>query len=208
MTRKIRQSGQTEGRQSLTYAALDPRNLLTSVVGERTFFTEVPSSTQPHEIVANYRDDFGLEGTRWEYLWNGSGVDEQGSFITGALDQPENFRSLQRDGSVYRVGNESGISQAGSDSLFLSSEAGHPGLQVTRTNGQDRYAIAAFRVAETGFYSIVDSVINRFRDFGDGIESVVWVADEFENRRTFTAEPGAEFTSDFDTNVGFVRRGE
>ena len=208
MTRKIRQSGQTEGRQSLTYAALDPRNLLTSVVGERTFFTEVPSSTQPHEIVANYRDDFGLEGTRWEYLWNGSGVDEQGSFITGALDQPENFRSLQRDGSVYRVGNESGISQAGSDSLFLSSEAGHPGLQVTRTNGQDRYAIAAFRVAETGFYSIVDSVINRFRDFGDGIEIVVWVADEFENRRTFTAEPGAEFTSDFDTNVGFVRRGE
>ncbi len=196
------------------YQTLEPRQLLAAVFTEpspRTLMDDVPDRSQPHEIVANYQDNFEQADSGFGYHWNApagwSPTGTSGNLNQGSLKQPQLFRDLQFVGNGFRAGDQSIIANHPANHLLLDSSGGHVGSHSFQANGHDRFAIVSYEIKESGFYSIVDSVLSKIRSFGDGIEIKIWIGnDEFANE--LTTESGSQYSIDFDTNLGFIGRGE
>lgn len=198
----------------IDYDHLEPRQLLASLSGgsdARTLYSDVPNLSHPHEIVANYREDFTQTDSNFSYQWNApdgwSASGSPGDLSQGSLEQSDLHRDLVFDGRTYRAGDQAHESNQPANFLFLDEFGGHVGSHAFQANAHDRFAIVAYEVENSGFYSVIDSVITKYRDAGDGIEIKVWVeGDDVTNE--FTTEAGKQYSIDFDTNLGFLNRGE
>lgn len=194
------------------YQPLEPRQLLASVspeTGIRTFLSDVPDRSQPHEIVVNYQDDFANENSGFGFHWNAplnwQANGSKGDTTQGSLQQMELHRDLVFDGTAFRAGDVP-VNNFPANRLFLDSEGGHVGTHSFHGNNHDRFAIVSYEVKDSGFYSIVDSVFSKIRSFGDGIEVKIWVGND--EVKTESTESGGQFSVDFDSNLGFIRAGE
>ena len=180
----------------------------------RTHFSTVPDRALPHEITANYREDFSSASdpnSRWNFWWNApegwTDNGPAGDLQTGKLSHTSLFQPLEFDGLMYRAGAGELRANLPANYLMLTSVGGHPGSHAANENGHDRFAIVSYTVAQSGFYSIVDSVISKVREMGDGIEVILWVGNDTVSK-TVSAEPGHSYSSDFNTNLGFLEKGE
>ncbi|MEX2214537.1 MAG: PEP-CTERM sorting domain-containing protein [Phycisphaeraceae bacterium] len=127
--------------------------------------------------VADYRNDFhvgaavGQSGTfadGWSYQWNApsswNGTSTTaGNGNTGAISSVADFELLRWSGTSWRPdGDDNNANGLPAAFLTLNSTGGHPGRGTTQADGtvannQNRYAIAAYTVAEGGRYYITDA---------------------------------------------------
>ena len=171
-----------------------------------------------YDLVADYRDDFRTEAplvAGWEYLWNApSGWTKDpgvtGDMATGAITDLSSYRALESPAAITSWtadGNDLGTDHTPDRYVRLTSTGGHTGLHAGGVAGNtiDRYAIAAYTVNQTGFYSIVDSLLKKASTSGDGIEVLVLLGSGGASRQLLqdVVDPGKEI--DFDTQPFFAK---
>jgi hypothetical protein len=203
-----------------------------------------------YSVIADYNEDF-IKNTDsdpnndviktqtnwkgWQYLWNQPvGWDwhpetySVGDLATGPITDPASFKPLSDatsdSGEKLKTadGDANGSNNAPAQQLKLSASGGHPGDQANIATDPSRYAIAAYTVDQTGFYSIVDSRLRRpdtrvaqeVIDSGknDGVEVLVQVGPaaglpgQLRQVLRDVVLPGAEI--DFDSQPFFVHAGQ
>ncbi len=179
-------------------------------------------------IIADYRDDYPAgtvsgepadfrdgSGFGWQYLWNAPTnwvFGEQYDGASGAITETDCFRHLLwSDSDNWRVDSDNLLTNGSpGEYLHLHSTGGHPGsgwnttdMQPTYTNYLNRYAIAAYTVAESGSYNIIESML--YTDSSaDGIDLIVMVNDTVIEHNYL----GKALTADFDTDLGELAVGD
>lgn len=180
-------------------------------------------------IIADYRDDYPTgtisgepadfrdgNGFGWQYLWNAPTnwvFEEQYDGASGAITETNSFRHLVwSDAFLNWRADSDNIATNGSpgEYLHLHSTGGHPGsgwntidMQPAYTNYLNRYAIAAYTVAESGSYNIIESML--YTDSSaDGIDLVIIVNDTVVEHHYL----GKALTADFDTDLGELVSGD
>ena len=197
------------------------------------FFTDFTIFRTSTEIeVANFGDEFqtGSTPARWDYLWNApagwSSNNSIGDLNSGSINDPSSFlplRSSAATGIWTADGDSNGTNNAPSNFLRLGKGFGVPGAPANlyvqaeqstsslqsvpfQQNFLDRYAIAAYSVANSGHYSITDSFIKTVNQTNsDGVEIRVFVNDDpfLLSERSV----GGHQLS-FDTSLGFLAAGD
>ena len=171
--------------------------------------------------MANYRTDYttGTQPARWRYLWNAP-TDWNGSSSsdgsTGNITDLLDYELLQAAGASWHVDGDTS-SGNGSPGRFLQLNAtgGHPGRAdgqdevppLTVANGHDRYAIAAYDVPESGYYSIRDSFFDTLGPNGDGSDVRVYTNLDPANP-VFDGSFDNVTDGSFDAAVGFLNPGD
>jgi hypothetical protein len=191
------------------YALLEPRQLLATT---RTLLTGVPSLSQPHEIVADYQDDFaesGVFGFHWNAPANWRDGVSSGDMTQGNLRQTGLFRDLFLDGEIYRASETSEKANWPANFLQLDKSGGHVGAHRFGDNAHNRYAIVSYEAESSGFYSIVHSHLSKTTAVGDRVDVRVWVGQD-QVQESVSTQPidKDQFSVDFDANLGFVTQGE
>lgn len=163
-------------------------------------------------VVANYRDDFQPGNPRtagWEYLWNappGWAIGSTGDQTGGFIGVPDGYLTLISNGTGWTPdGDTVGSNNLPSGFLALSATGGHPGPSAGGTNKRDRYAIAAYTVPSSGYYTIENSFITVPNSGSDGIEVLV-----FPGRSEAISKVlgQAVTTPSFDTEIGYLDSGQ
>jgi len=200
----VRKRRSEQRRNPPTYQRLEPRKLL--------------SVSQPIEV-ADYRDDFprgNAETTEgWAYLWNapvGWSDSNSGNLNSAAIDNRSTvFRPMERTGAIFTPDGDGKFNDSHpASALFLSSTGGHAGASLnlnpgSRYNGQSRFAIAAFTVAEGGVYELTDSFLQLDDLRSSGIEVRVFVNhDKPLIQRTIEAKQRVGF----DARLGYLRKSD
>ncbi|MEM1028674.1 MAG: VCBS domain-containing protein, partial [Planctomycetota bacterium] len=139
--------------------------------------------------VADYIDDFQSPNAPagWQYLWNQN----------GAFGNAANYSPLTWDAWRYRPGP--------SNFPYLFATGAHPGDGTSSGAAQDRFAIAAYTVQETGEYLITDSSITRSGDFGDGVEVAVHTTGTGASQ---LIQLGPESSGSFNASLGNLQVGD
>jgi hypothetical protein len=169
-------------------------------------------------VVADYQDDFKGEAfpRNWEYLWNAPerwSPGNEGDLQTGSItDHPDTFDPLNwvSEDNSWRADFDSDPNNSPSSYLNLVQSGGHPGRAV---EGVDRFAITAFEIQESGFYTIEDSLIGigNVGSNADGVSHRVFVNDHAPLETGFATENGIQNQSAFsyfDTELGFLAAGD
>jgi len=176
--------------------------------------------------VAGYRADY-RDGTAqgqladfsatngWRYMWNAP-ADWDGTNssdgTTGPLGNSADYELLvwNATGSPRWCpdGDNDNLNGKPGNYLRLTAVGGHPGRGSGQnegiTNNLDRAAVAAYTVAEAGYYAIVDSVLHKISTANNSISAVVYVEDTLIS--AVSAAPG--IATPFDMELGQVDAGE
>jgi hypothetical protein len=172
-------------------------------------------------VVADYQDDF--QGTSfpqdWEYLWNApvgwNSNGQTGAVQTGLItDGPATFDALHWNGVAWTPdGDANYTNNAPAGFLRLESDGGHPGNPDVPSGGEERFAIAAFQIQDSGFYAIEDSLLGIATNASmtDGVEYRVFVNDQApvgSGIATTNNVAGQSAYAYFDTDLGFLAGGD
>ncbi|MCA9136758.1 MAG: DVUA0089 family protein, partial [Planctomycetales bacterium] len=157
-------------------------------------------------VVADYQRDFlanasgAVAGevaefaatTGWRYLWNAN----------GPIDDPANYEPLRYNGELFDFNGLPGIPDALPLSYGnLSTSGGHPGKGASQISGDvDHYVIAAYKVRESGHYSIVDAEIGALASIDVRISVSGGDAIFEQTLPNFTNSAPVNFS----TNLGFL----
>jgi hypothetical protein len=148
-------------------------------------------SSQPEGDVkvAGYCSDYRSSAppvAGWSYLWNAPS-----DLSSGAMGDPSGYVHLEPSG-----GDWGGVSAG---PLRLTATGGHPG------NEKGRYAIAAYTVSSSGFYSLENTgLITKSAD-GDGVSLFIHIND---HSPVYFEDIDAGDDHCFDTPVGYLVRGD
>lgn len=164
-------------------------------------------------VVADYRDDFlggSPPATGWHYLWNApsgwlAGMDE-GDDGSSPVGDPSGYTDLLDAGTMWTAdGNTSGADSQPDAYMKLASTYVHPPRHADGAGEEDRYAIAAYMVAESGYYALSDTLLQRTSASQGAVEILghVGTAPPFLRAETYGTA-----ALDFDTQVGYVAAGE
>ncbi len=195
----------------------------TSLSFDRLESRQVLASIAPI-VAADYQGDFqGVSFPQnWEYLWNapegwvastpgqnnGSPGDKQTGLIT---DHPGTFDALNWNTNAWTPDSDlAGDNSDPANFLKLRQTAGAPG---NRSGGVDRFAIAAFEIQDSGFYTIEDSLIGLANSTSstDGVAYRVFVNDQApleSGIATGSIAAGQSAYGYFDTELGFLKTGD
>ena len=185
------------------------RTVLVLALGASSLHLDAGAQT----VVANYRDDYvgsGSPAAGWQYLWNapeGWDIGVTGDQASGFIGIPEAYRALLPtvDSTWTPDGDTTGTNNAPSGFLRLSATGGHPGQHSGTTNKRDRYAIAAYTVPASGYYSIENSFITVGNAASDGVEVLVFPGRSEAVLRTLC---GGSSTTAFDVEIGYLDSGQ
>ena len=186
-------------RGHLDFGALEPRQLLATLVGD-------------------YVDDFheGSPDSNWTYQWNApTGWSPQsgssgspGLPNTGNIDAPGiNFRNLVFNEGLQAWttdGDGTATNSPPGQHLKLGQASAHAGVGVYPANSYARYAIARFDIPEAGFYSISDSILKvnpSTNGQSDGVEYKIFV-DKGHMLSEGAVAPGQ--SAGFDRHLGYL----
>lgn len=175
------------------------------------------SADTPHPVTS-YRDGFSLVdqdmqnwASGWRYFWNapdGWTTDNSitGDLDTGAIGDVGSFMALQKTTNSYTPdGDANGGNNQPAAYLKLTATGGHPGKQTDASNVHARYAIAAYKVSQSGQYSIENSYLSKTSANNDGLEALTFTHG-FTAKSAIIAPTGQ--TVDFDAELGYLRAGE
>ncbi|MGI9307750.1 MAG: hypothetical protein ACR2P6_00730, partial [Gammaproteobacteria bacterium] len=151
-----------------------------------------------NEIIAEYDTDFvtGSPAEGWTYKWN----------ATGTLENPASHTPLLWNGvAQYDSDGAAGLPDA-TEMGFGNIGQGtmHPGQSTGDGATNDRYAIAEYTVAESGYYAIQNSGITHIGcDLSDGVDVLVLV----NNAVVYGDSVAQGEFSVFDTDLEFLTAG-
>jgi len=91
---------------------------------------------------------------------------------------------------------------------YLGSTFAHPGGGISNGEAQQRFAISAYTVPESGVYSITNSLVARNSPNGDGIEVSVHVNDQPVTQLLSLGTAPNGTSGDFNTNLGQLTAGD
>jgi len=183
------------------YAAVGPNGLSASDAFDFDFSIDFAAP----EIVADYRDDFQTwsPAAGWSYQWND----------LGAIDVPANYVDLMWNGNWAQYDSDGPPTLPDNTNMGwggLKADGGRTGYGVGQKvgNSYDRYAIAAFTVAQNGFYAILDSALRLKNSGSDGADLRLTVDGDEVLSFLATYDPNPAATYDFDAFLGFLRAGQ
>jgi acetyl esterase/lipase len=165
--------------------------------------------------VTNYQDDFlpttptANWDSGWRYFWNapdGWLADQaSGDLATGFVGDIDSYELLLKSPTGWTGdGDDAGSNNPPASYLRLTNTGGHPGAQGSGSNLYQRYAIAAYKVAESGMYSIINSSVQRPNLNGDGLELIIYTQ-SFTRVSPVVVGPGQ--TISFDRPLGNLEAG-
>ena len=171
--------------------------------------------------VTNYNDDFRLDTSnssadsdlgQWRYLWNAP-PGWQANIATGELNQggigqPEFYREMKRSssGDYWSPDGDNQWSHHPDHFLRLYPGGGHPGFGYNNLPSfQDRYAIAAFTVNQSGQYALQDAWFQHHSALSDGVELRIHVDDHAPLIFDLTSKDGVR--THFDSQLGYLKAG-
>lgn len=164
-------------------------------------------------VVADYRDDFRSSSplsTGWQYLWNApsgwvAGTNE-GDDESSSVGDPSGYVALLDAGTVWTAdGNTSGSDSLPDAYMKLGSTYVHPPRHADSVDEEERYVIVAYTVAESGYYALSDTLLQRTSASSGEVEIFGHVGGAAPFLR---AETSGIASLDFDTQVGYVAAGE
>ncbi|MFP6694579.1 MAG: LamG-like jellyroll fold domain-containing protein, partial [Pirellulales bacterium] len=159
----------------------------------------------------------GGNGAGWEYLWNEPADWDPGDAASppaasydpagGRISEVGSYRRLLWSGNRWTAdGDNSGTNGNPDRYVRLHGNGGHPGAGAKNSqSGIDRYAIAAYTVADAGLYSITDSfVTNTNTNNSNGGEIRISVNDTLIDSVFYVNNA----TVSFDTPLGILNAGD
>ena len=164
------------------------------------------------EVVGEFRNDFSGDTSTdsgWSYLWNPpANWNQVGStdFTQGEIGDPNNYVPLKQAGGIWTAdGDLDGLNSSPDHFLKLSPTGGHAGSGYSDSPFEDRFAIAAFTVENSGLYAIQQSHFTVDSRSDDGMEIFIHVDDEpIISSQTVAAGQVASF----DQSLGYLKQGE
>lgn len=155
--------------------------------------------------------DESVTSERWSFWWNApvgwSPGGTAGDKTTGPIREIGNYLPLQEigDTNAWTVdGNADPVDSPPAQHLSVAATHWHPGLAFDSSSvNQDRFAIASYRVAESGFYRLGDFDLDLLSASNDGVEFYVHVENEFRFSRSVTTNEDS-----LDLNIGYVAAGD
>ncbi|MEM7457619.1 MAG: hypothetical protein AAF456_25035 [Planctomycetota bacterium] len=156
------------------------------------------------------------DGGAWGLLWNSpEGFPDSNDDSRGLIGRSDEYHPLVFNGSTatpgYGATNFGDVAELYFDQQpddqqpnRQSIVSGHPGSAGMATNS-DRYAIVAFTVDSSGYYSITDSILRATGTFGNGIEILVHNESGETTHHDLIA---VQQNHSFDHSLGFMNAGE
>lgn len=171
-----------------------------------------PLALESQTRVANYREDFQAQAplaTGWQYLWNappGWAINNTGQQAGGFIGAPHDYLALVSSDSGWTPDADTdGTNNLPAGFLTLSATGGHPGPAAGSTNKRDRFAIAAYTVPFSGYYSVDNSFISLPNSSSNGVEVLVFPG---KSEAITKVVGNANATTSFDTEIGYLDAGQ